>query len=205
MDRPIIREVLEQYAKKMTDADIAKVYGCSHGTIANHRYKWGIPCSWEYKRTRDGHKICSWCEERKPISEFYKASHSYDGYAHRCKECSKEYRERRRIEERHREWASQTIYTHKKRGNKILSDLTVDWLDKYAQKTKCCEICEEELEWKPGRGLKLSSPTLDRVDNEDFLTQNNVMIICLSCNGTKRDRTMSDFVSYCEMITKRFG
>ena len=53
--------------------------------------------------------------------------------------------------------------------------------------------------------VQMGEPTLDRVDNEDELREDNVQILCRRCNTIKMDRPMKDFVSYCKMIVKKLG
>jgi len=49
-----------------------------------------------------------------------------------------------------------------------------------------------------------TSPTLDRVNNEDVIRKDNILILCYKCNATKRDRTLEEFVGYCSAVAKKF-
>jgi len=49
------------------------------------------------------------------------------------------------------------------------------------------------------------SPTLDRLDNENVIKRDNVLILCYQCNATKRDRTLREFLDYCRAITAKFA
>jgi len=48
------------------------------------------------------------------------------------------------------------------------------------------------------------SPTLDRLDNEGVIRNDNILILCYQCNATKRDRTLKEFLDYCRAVTNRF-
>ena len=41
-------------------------------------------------------KICNTCDKVKPMSEFQRRASNFDGREHRCKECKKEYRKRKK-------------------------------------------------------------------------------------------------------------
>ena len=75
-----------------------------------------------------------------------------------------------------------------------------------AQKTDACFICGAVLDWQLGNKgrMKSNSPTLDRVDNENVIRKNNILILCYKCNATKRDRTFEEFVEYCDAAARKF-
>ena len=49
-----------------------------------------------------------------------------------------------------------------------------------------------------------TSPTLDRLDNENVIRSDNVLVLCYQCNATKRDRTLSEFFDYCNAVVTKF-
>lgn len=78
-------------------------------------------------------------------------------------------------------------------------------LIKIAYNNENCAICGKLLRWERGYGkCAHDSPTLDRIDNENFIDVNNTQILCHRCNTAKGDLDMSSFVSYCEMVVKKF-
>jgi len=90
----------------------------------------------------------------------------------------------------HKVWAYATIYSHKKRYNVYI---TVDELTNIAKNTTICPICKTKFNWIYGKGCTMSnSPTLDRLNNENDITINNIQILCLSCNTTKSHRTVEE-------------
>lgn len=74
-----------------------------------------------------------------------------------------------------------------------------------SSKIDSCFICGIQLDWELGNKGRThaSSPTLDRMDNQNEIRQDNVLILCYSCNATKRDRTLQEFLDYCEAVAGR--
>ena len=108
-----------------------------------------------------------------------------------------------RVKNYRREWVRAILFNHKKKGHKI--NILVDSLELIAKHSKNCPLCGIELDWSPLKGYKKNnSPSLDRINNEDFLDIHNIVIICSRCNTTKYDRTLEKFVEYCRMIVKLF-
>jgi hypothetical protein len=134
-----------------------------------------------------------------------------------CKECESEYiksdlnkilssnrNKRARIAHPKKLWAQNTIGQHKMRGfNVSLSWRTLVIL---ADSIDNCPICGCKLDWTVNtkqQKAKHNSPSLDRINNETEITDNNSWIICHRCNVTKSDRTLIEFYNYCENILKR--
>jgi len=103
-------------------------------------------------------------------------------------------------------WCISTVKNHRLQNHKVL----FKWQEllPVAIKAKNCSICNIKLDWsyKNKRGkLILTSPTLDRKNNGKILTLNNTWIICFSCNATKRNRTLKEFIDYCNLVIKNIG
>lgn len=100
----------------------------------------------------------------------------------------------------HRQWAQNSIATHKRRG----FDIRITWkrLEEIAKATTRCLLCGVELNWGPKKcgHLILESPTLDRINNEDYISEDNTMIVCWRCNSSKQSRTLKEFIDYCKLI-----
>lgn len=103
----------------------------------------------------------------------------------------------------HRVWARSSFFGHKIRGCSM--NITIDDLEELARSTTECQYCGIPLEFKYGAGFNPVSPTLERIDNEDNLSPDNITIVCRRCNTTKGDRDMRAFVQYCKMIADKFG
>jgi hypothetical protein len=167
-------------------------------------------------------KKCSHCKDILPLeSSFFKNRHNKDGYSYDCKSCHSDRhckiikklrvenpsfihsRERRyRKKSPYKFWASRTISGHKKRG--FVVNLNIRQLEEIAKSIHQCPICDVTLSWGGNSKTSKNSPTLDRTDNGNVLSQNNVQVICHKCNVTKSDRTMKEFVDYCRLVSSRF-
>ena len=96
-------------------------------------------------------------------------------------------------------WCKQSTTSHKK------YDLRIDEYDlfNYAKDKGNCEYCDVGLEWsykdKIGKP-KSNSPSLDRMNNEEIITLDNIRICCHKCNTTKSNRTLQEFVDYCKKV-----
>jgi 5-methylcytosine-specific restriction endonuclease McrA len=102
-------------------------------------------------------------------------------------------------------WARYTICSHKKSGYQV--HFTPLSLEKLALNAITCPICDVRLAWKTSgqnEGAKFNSPSLDRKNNDRILTLNKVWIICYRCNGTKLDRSLAEFIAYCERVVNTF-
>ena len=157
-------------------------------------------------------KRCYRCKEIKPITEFYKNRAKKDGIATPCKSCHREIDKEKwkNNPEKCREavasfflrrpfynWARKSLYSHKKKGVKI--ELGNKELEQMAINAKFCPLCGCELKLNK-ENVKSNSPTLDRINNENVIRKDNVMIICQQCNITKGERTLKEFIDYCKLI-----
>ncbi len=101
----------------------------------------------------------------------------------------------------HRAWAIKSLYGHKRRGF-IINILRLE-LENLAKHTIYCPICNIKLDWQYGAGMNADTPTIDRKTNEKVLNKDNIWIICCKCNRTKSDRTLKEFIAYCQMIVDK--
>ena len=164
-------------------------------------------------------KICYKCKQKLSLTEFYGDDRSPDGLGYTCKKCvnkrrRKIYREnpdkRQKVLEYNKQWrknnpikfwCQRTIINHKISKYKVL--FTSKELFPIAQKTTHCPICKIELKYGGGRNPK--NATLDRVNNENFLTLNNIQIICRKCNTSKLNRTMKELYEWCLKVINYFS
>jgi 5-methylcytosine-specific restriction endonuclease McrA len=92
----------------------------------------------------------------------------------------------------------------KNHKTKVLVNLTLDELETKYISTTVCPICGEKINYN-STSTTDKSPSLDRIDNGLEINFENTWIICHSCNSTKRNRTMEEFVKYCELVYKKYG
>jgi len=161
-------------------------------------------------------RVCNRCKRELPISDFYSPP---SGLRYSCKKCDYEYsrkyfkehpqfrhqyeKEYRRKNSKRR-WTSACLSGHRRRG--YLIHLTFEELYQLASKTDVCFICGNRLDWQLGdKGHMINrSPTLDRLDNENVIRSDNILILCYQCNATKRDRSLKEFLEYCRAVAARF-
>jgi hypothetical protein len=164
-------------------------------------------------------KRCSKCGEHKTLDHFGARAKNSDKLKGWCRECERtknrewfknnpeQYRQIQLnwvAKHPYRYWARRTLNHHKELYS---VSFDIDWLEKRASETTVCEFCGVVLRWPNGAGNRkviANSPTLERINNEQHLTKNNIKIICHRCNVTKQDRTFKEFVRYCKMIATRF-
>src|SRR6267378_6101913 len=161
-------------------------------------------------------RICNRCKRELPISDFYNPP---SGMRYSCKKCDLDYARTFRLthpewlrqyqkeyyrRNPRRRWAIACLAGHRRRGYKI--EITSKELYALALKTENCFICQAPLEWQLGNKghMNKRSPTLDRLDNEGVIRNDNILILCYQCNATKRDRTLKEFLDYCRAVTSRF-
>jgi hypothetical protein len=102
-------------------------------------------------------------------------------------------------------WARMSLGNHKRSGFSIDLNMFEELLP-LAMSSNTCKICDVSLSWGYHNGKQLmTTPSLDRINNEKHITKDNIQIICYRCNSTKRDRSMSDFISYCKYVAKKFS
>jgi hypothetical protein len=121
-----------------------------------------------------------------------------------CKVCRNKHNLEWHYKNPHRSWAIATKNHHIKDGIQVY--MTIDELESAAKAHGKCMICGEDLHYgKKNGSVVMNSPTLDRMNNEDYIDNNNSMVLCLRCNLTKQDRTMEQFLDYCERVLVKFN
>ena len=94
-------------------------------------------------------------------------------------------------------WARATIATHKHRGYTVL--INIDDLISLAKETTRCSICNRILSWS-NNVVGNTSPSIDRIDNENIMRMDNTQIVCHQCNRNKSSMSMREFIHYCKTV-----
>lgn len=169
--------------------------------------------------TNHTHKKCTGCKLEKSVLDFYKNKAIYDGYSTECKECSTkrtqelfknnpekrcEIKERWRKKHPHYVWAERTLNQHKENGYKI--NISVMDLANIARNTDTCFFCKNFIKWSYGDKGKIldTSPSLDRLNNENYIDKNNIAIVHHTCNTYKGARPFSTYIQDSYELTKKF-
>lgn len=173
----------------------------------------------------DNVKTCIFCGIQKPVDEFgnqyYKNKNGVKtthrkGLCKKCevKRCLKWKKDNPAASNRsnlkwrknnyENNWAIATLCQHRTRGN--TTNISSKELCEIARNTKHCYICGKLLDWSSGKKVtKENSASLDRINNDNFISKENISIVCHSCNRTKSNRTMDEFLFYCKVVLERFG
>jgi hypothetical protein len=93
-----------------------------------------------------------------------------------------------------RVWALQALDKHRRHGHDVR--VTIDDLIELARITTICLYCKKILQCD-----RTGMASLDRMNNEKILTDDNIQIICCKCNFLKGNRTHSEFMEYCNTLT----
>jgi hypothetical protein len=99
-------------------------------------------------------------------------------------------------------WATGTLSNHKYRGFDI--KITTRVLEDIAKYTPTCYYCGVNLDWDGNDRLDYDNPSLDRKNNDNVISVENVRILCHGCNSMKGRRTENEFFAYCIKIANRF-
>ncbi len=155
-------------------------------------------------------KVCSKCNEHKPLSEFTKRTSAKDGLEYQCTSCKKEYNDN--YDTFKRWWDNKTSSTKKRGiefpiepedipGVKIRETITeaigrnrygtfpskyISW--EATEYPKVCLVLGIKLDW--GRnGCNNNSPSLDRINPKLGYIKGNVRIISNLANTMKSNAT----------------
>ena len=150
------------------------------------------------------YRKCYICNEVKSIDNFHNDKHQSGGKHYHCKECSKILSKKWQFQNPIKYWCRYVLHNHRNKGFDIRIDKSE--LEELAIQTTHCPICNVPFTYNNGTNgrQRTNSPSLDRIDNEDILTIDNVWIICLGCNTTKYNKSMKQFVEYCSMVSRKF-
>jgi len=190
---------------------------CEKGHVWNTVYnkiqqgKWCPECaifnSKKYHDDTETHKRCTKCGEFLEKDKYFsKDKRKRDGFRTSCNECNKKKRREWRINNKFLSWSYGVIYNHIARGFRVI--ITPKELEKIAEEMDTCHVCDISLDYTRGKGVGVNrdhTPTLDRMNNGQRITIDNINILCHRCNRTKTDRTMKEFIKYCKMVADKFG
>jgi hypothetical protein len=160
----------------------------------------------------DGLKLCPKCKRKLSKLFFIKSSNSKSGYSSWCKECAKSCPSRSNISKRKYEktykiknpiksWVTTTLSGHRYKGYDVR--ITNSELYNYVNHIKYCELCGKELVWNNKPYTKHNSPSLDRQNNENIITIDNIMILCNKCNTMKQDLPLDELINWCKVILQK--
>ena len=162
--------------------------------------------AWLFIRRLAMSKVCTKCEEKKLISDFYKHRHSPDGHAYQCKECNKK---------RGKEYTLQharnphLIYRQIKAVNKsknrkevhCTEEDFVKWYDSQPKICAYCDIPEEHIMLLPEHfKMNRTRLAIDCKVNDLEYRLDNIVLSCGRCNSMKGD--IFDYDTFREIAQK---
>jgi hypothetical protein len=155
--------------------------------ICKENKKYKTECRYCGKKLLGGKKICDECKERIKTKDL-PAYH---------RDATRKWKEENPV----RAWAGHSI-SAKKHNSKFTLTLTIEEL--MAKAPTHCPLCGCELIYK-SKGIGKSSPincspSLDRINNELVVRNDNTWVICHKCNTTKSNRTLQEFINYCTKV-----
>lgn len=121
----------------------------------------------------------------------------------RCKVCDvkrvRSNRANHTFEQRLREKIGQSLRQHKLKGIDIIGS-NKEFMHTY---TGHCALCGEEFDlFADDRRHKGS---IDRINNDSYMTPDNIQWLCYSCNTGKQDMTNEEYIAKCKRIIERVG
>jgi hypothetical protein len=149
-------------------------------------------------------KHCIICKKQKPFSEFYKDKSQKHGFGSKCKPCSSFYDKARRaksnstIEGRALEFlrhAKESSARRKQVFELEVKDIVECW-DKQLQ------ICAYSGKKMTLENAKTNTVSIERIDSSIGYTKENTILICHAVNRMKSNFDLSEFVSFCNDISK---
>ena len=137
-------------------------------------------------------KICSKCNERKPIEDFHKRKVSRDGLNHVCKTCASVYAKEKYNDIDYRLSKVVTNATKRAKKNNLPIDIDVEYLKTIM--TEKCPVFDIKLNWDTsGEGITDNSPSLDRVIPELGYVKGNVVFLSHLASRIKNDVTEKEW------------
>lgn len=139
-------------------------------------------------------KKCKKCGENKPVEEMVKMKTNKSGYGSTCKDCMKLASHKFREENPIQQMISCAKSSAKKRDiyfNLKKEDLVIP---------EFCPYTGLKLNFKVGDGVRMDSPSIDRIDNKKGYIKENIMIISYKANLCKSNMTIEELINFANNI-----
>jgi hypothetical protein len=146
-------------------------------------------------------KLCSHCQNRKPIADFRKDITGVDGYCSKCKKCQYEICTDSRKAYELNKWAKR-CFLHAKKHSKYDFEINEAFIEELYEKQngKCYWF---NVDLKPSNIAKYPfQPSLDRLDREKGYTKDNVVLACYTANIGRNTSTVEIFQEFIKELKK---
>jgi len=152
-------------------------------------------------------KACSVCKKIKPFASFYKdKNNTTTGRRSNCIDCcNKQERIQRKSLEgclrRLSIWSRERVRKDKRYKNVKVLFTTEELINKYKNDFNYMKLYKE---WKASGYQNALSPTLDRIDNTGHYSLDNIQILTLRDNSSKRNHeAVGDMTRYIGVLPSR--
>lgn len=151
-------------------------------------------------------KICFKCQEKKPLSEFYKHKRMADGHLNKCKKCTKHDVIQNRQEnveyyKQYDRWRAQTFGDRSKpKPFEIAAKYRKKWAEKNKHKIHCHVAVNKAVASgkliKPEHCQKCGgcfAPSKIHAHHSDYSKPLDVIWLCFSCHAAEHAHDVSNF------------
>ena len=138
-----------------------------------------------------GLKYCSKCQKKLPISSFHKSKNIKNGLRAVCKKCAYKLYTLKSI---HKCLLKPNFIYKKLKNNSLIRNISftliekdfINWYNSQEQKCYYCGRTLEEIRKdKRELGIKYLRLSIDRKNNKEGYTANNIALCCMRCNKIK--------------------
>jgi flagellar basal body rod protein FlgC len=152
-------------------------------------------------------KLCTGCNQIKPLTQFYHWKYSPDGKLPYCKKCKvtkivNETTRDPRVLTRERLYNSSRV-----RAEKIGIEHTI-LPDDIPTPTHCIYLgtkLEYRIKEERGDLMRRNTPSIDRIDNSRGYVPGNVQVISWMANTMKSNASFEDLISFAEAVLRIHG
>lgn len=153
--------------------------------------------------SNEENRECSKCGAVKPREQFFRHSQRSDGLHSWCKECCKEGSRKSLVkkyatfEGRITTFLRTCKVSAEKRGQEFSltrRDFEEMWRDQY----RLCAYSGIEMTTLPA---KLTSVSVERIDNKVGYTRENTVLVCNGVNRMKSDMEPEEFFNFCKSVS----
>ena len=150
-------------------------------------------------------KICSKCNERKNVKEFYGSRSSDDGYSGQCKHCTK-IGQKRYYQKKYETFEGRIENFLKNAGNNAKKRKQVFQINQkillnlWQKQEKKCFFTGIEMITQPN---DLYSVSLDRINSDIGYEEKNILFVTNFVNRMKSNFQVQEFLTFCELVNAK--
>lgn len=140
--------------------------------------------------------LCSKCNCKKEVTEFFKDKQRKSGYQRYCKQCSMELINKRNSGN----WDNYFKSLLAIRKN-VKHALSVEILKElYSKQKGLCALTGVKLTSTRGKGKVATNCSIDRIIAGSAYEPNNIRLVCCAVNEMKNNRTDEELLMWCRKV-----